>query len=171
MRHQTRSVRRDFYGYPAPIVRHLQGAPPETVCELQQPAECLLRRTVPRPRSPGPHLFDARSGLVRTVRPPLAADEAIDERPLVAVAPYGLAYLVRIGVLCPRKLTPSRQRQTAARRTVRGPALPSGVITMDDRVYVPQIGRFLQTDPIRGAEPAAAERRRAAVRSLPRGPH
>src|SRR4051794_41159784 len=63
MRHQTRSVRGDFYGYPAPIVRHLQGAPPETVCELQQPAECLLRRTVPRPRSPGPQLFDARSGL------------------------------------------------------------------------------------------------------------
>jgi len=31
MRHQPVSVRRDFYGNPAPSVRHLQGDPPESV--------------------------------------------------------------------------------------------------------------------------------------------
>ena len=45
MRHQARSVRRHFYGYLAPIVRHLQGDPPELAFALQQPEESLLRRT------------------------------------------------------------------------------------------------------------------------------
>lgn len=42
----------------------------------------------------------------------------------------------------------SRYRFLGAKR--RQTSLPSGVITMGARVYVPQTGRFLQTDPIRG---------------------
>jgi len=37
VRHQARSVRRHFYGYPAPIVRHLQGDPPESVLQASTP--------------------------------------------------------------------------------------------------------------------------------------
>lgn len=39
---------------------------PSSDCRLRQPPESQLRRTVQRPRSPGPQLLNARPGLVCT---------------------------------------------------------------------------------------------------------
>src|SRR5205814_1423443 len=41
---------------------------PSRPCEHQQPAQCLLRRTVKRPRPSGPLLLHERSGLGRMYR-------------------------------------------------------------------------------------------------------
>ncbi len=67
MRHQALSIRRDIHVDPAPIVHHLQGDPPSRSFVLQQPEESPLRRTVKRPRTPGPPLFHAPSGLMTAI--------------------------------------------------------------------------------------------------------
>ena len=53
VRHQTRSVRRDIYGYRASITHHLQGEPPSSGFRTSTTQESLLSRTTPRPRTPG----------------------------------------------------------------------------------------------------------------------
>src|ERR1019366_7054109 len=65
MRHQSRSVRHDIYREIAPIACHLQGDPPKLDSKVSTTPESQPRRTVQRPRPPGPQLLNARSGLVQ----------------------------------------------------------------------------------------------------------
>ena len=63
MRHQPRSVRRDFYGYLAPPCVTFKVILPSRSFRPRQPEQSLLRRTDQRPRTPGPLLLHAGSGL------------------------------------------------------------------------------------------------------------